>query len=49
VSRKTYKGTSVRMIPTYDGTNDKSNFRLDVLYGVKAIDGRLATRLSGTP
>lgn len=48
VSRQSYKGTSVRMIPTYDGTNDKSNFRLDVLYGVKAIDPRLATRLSGT-
>lgn len=48
VSRKSYKGTSVRLIPTYDGTNDKSNFRLDVLYGVKAIDPRLATRFSGT-
>jgi len=48
VARKSYKGTSVRLIPTYDGTNDKSNFRLDVLYGVKAIDPRLATRLSGT-
>lgn len=48
VARKSYKGTSVRMIPTYDGTNDKSNFRLDVLYGFKAIDPRLATRLSGT-
>ena len=48
VSRKTYKGTSVRLIPTYDGTNDKSNFRLDVLYGVKAIDPRQALRLSGT-
>lgn len=48
VSRKSYKGTSVRLIPTYDGTNDKSNFRLDCLYGVKAIDPRLATRLSGT-
>lgn len=48
VSRQSYKGTSVRLIPTYDGTNDKSNFRLDVLYGVKAIDPRLAVRLSGT-
>lgn len=48
VSRQSYKGTSVRLIPTYDGTNDKSNFRLDVLYGVKAIDPRLATRISGT-
>jgi ribosomal 50S subunit-recycling heat shock protein len=48
VSRKNYKGTSVRLIPTYDGTNDKSNYRLDVLYGVKAIDPRLAVRLSGS-
>lgn len=48
VSRQSYKGTSVRMIPTYDGTNDRSNFRLDILYGVKAIDPRLATRISGT-
>lgn len=48
VARKTYKGTSVRLIPTYDGTNDKSNYRLDVLYGVKAIDPRLATRISGS-
>lgn len=47
VSRQSYKGTSVRLIPTYDGTNDRSNFRLDVLYGVKAIDPRLATRISG--
>lgn len=48
VSRQSYKGTSIRLIPTYDGTNDKSNYRLDVLYGVKAIDPRLATRLSGS-
>jgi hypothetical protein len=48
VSRQSYKGTSVRLIPTYDGTNDVSNFRLDCLYGVKAIDPRLAVRLSGT-
>jgi hypothetical protein len=48
VSRQSYKGTSVRLIPSYDSTNDKSNYRLDVLYGVKAIDPRLATRISGT-
>ena len=48
VSRQSYKGTSIRLIPTYDGTNDVSNFRLDCLYGVKAIDPRLAVRLSGT-
>lgn len=46
--RKSYKGLSVRMIPFYDGTNDVNNWRLDLLYGVEAIDPRLATRLSGT-
>jgi P22 coat protein - gene protein 5 len=48
VARKTYKGLSVRVIPYYDGVNDISNYRLDVLFGVKAIDPRLAVRLSGT-
>jgi len=47
-ARKTYKGLSVRVVPYYDGTNDISNWRLDILYGVKAIDPRLASRLSGT-
>lgn len=47
-ARKTYKGLSVRVVPYYDGTNDISNWRLDILYGVKAIDPRLATRLSGS-
>lgn len=48
VSRQTYKGTSVRVIPVYDGTNDVSKWRLDVLYGVKTIDERQALRISGT-
>ena len=48
VGRKTYKGTSVRVIPVYDGTNDTSAWRMDVLYGVKTIDPRQAVRLSGT-
>jgi hypothetical protein len=48
VGRETYKGTSVRVIPVYDGINDESLWRLDVLYGVKAIDPRLATRIAGT-
>lgn len=48
VGRQTYKGTSVRVIPVYDGVNDESMWRLDILYGVKAIDPRLAVRLSGT-
>lgn len=47
-SRQTAKGLSVRIIPIYDGTNDISKWRLDVLYGRKLIDPRLGTRLSGT-
>jgi hypothetical protein len=48
VSRQSYKGTNVRVIPVYDGTNDVSKWRLDILYGVKTIDQRLAHRLSGS-
>lgn len=48
VSRQSYKGTNVRVIPVYDGTNDISKWRLDVLYGVKTVDSRLAHRISGT-
>lgn len=48
VSRQSYKGTSVRIIPVYDGTNDISKWRCDILFGAKATDPRLATRLSGT-
>lgn len=48
VARRSYKGYSVRVIPYYDGTNDVSNWRLDILYGWKAVDPRLATRLSGS-
>jgi hypothetical protein len=46
VGRRSYKGYSVRVIPYYDGTNDVSNWRLDVLYGVKCQDPRLAVRAS---
>jgi P22 coat protein - gene protein 5 len=49
VARKSYKGLSVSVIPYYDGANDISNYRLDVLFGVKTLDGRLATWLSGSP
>lgn len=45
--RESYKGLSVRLIPYYDGVNDISNMRLDILYGVKAVDPRLAVRLNG--
>lgn len=48
-SRRSYKGISVRVIPVYDGVNDVSKWRLDLLYGRKCIDPRLAVRFSGTP
>jgi hypothetical protein len=48
VARKSLNGYSVRVIPYYDGVNDVSNWRLDVLYGVKTVDARKATRLSGS-
>lgn len=48
VGRQTYNGTSVRVVPIYDGTNDDSVWRLDCLYGTAAIDPRLATRASGS-
>lgn len=48
VARQSYRGTRVRVIPVYDGVNDISKWRLDILYGVKTIDPRLAHRLSGS-
>jgi hypothetical protein len=48
VSRQSYKGLNVRVIPVYDGVNDVSRWRLDVLYGVKTVDPRQAVRISGT-
>lgn len=47
-SRQSYKGFSVRVIPVYDGINDVSKWRLDMLYGRSVIDPRLALRISGT-
>lgn len=41
-------GMSVRIIKDYDMSNDVERIRLDILYGVKAIDPRLAVRLSGS-
>jgi len=46
--RESYKGLSVRVIPIYDGTNDISKWRLDLLYGRKVIDPRLGVRVSGS-
>jgi hypothetical protein len=47
VARESYKGISARIVPYYDGVNDISQYRLDVLYGVKAVDSRLAVRVTG--
>lgn len=48
VSRKSMNGLNVRVVPFYDGVNDVSKYRLDILYGVKAINPAYAVRLSGT-
>jgi hypothetical protein len=47
VARQSFEGTSVRVIPYYTGSTDVSAWRLDILYGVKTIDPRLAVRLYG--
>lgn len=48
-ARHTKNGFSIRVVETYNGSTDVNQWRFDVLYGVKAIDPRLATRLSGSP
>ena len=48
VGRESRNGVSVRVIPVYDVTNDKSQWRLDVLYGRKVADPRTGLRASGT-
>jgi hypothetical protein len=47
-ARKSLNGISIRVIPIYDGTNDISKWRLDMLYGRRLIDPRLSVRSSGT-
>jgi hypothetical protein len=47
-ARRTHEGLSIRIVSQYDWTNDKSMWRLDVLYGLDAINPEMATRLSGT-
>jgi coat protein Gp5 len=46
-SRMSKNGISIRIIPFYDGTNDVSNWRCDVIYGIQTVDRRLAVRTSG--
>ena len=47
-SRQTAKGLSIRVIPVYDGINDVSKWRLDMLYGRTVLDPRTGARLSGS-
>jgi len=47
-ARRTKNGLSLRVVSDYDIDNDLSVWRLDILYGRKLIDPRLATRFSGT-
>jgi hypothetical protein len=47
-SSQTYKGLTVSYASQFDITNYRQIYRLDVLYGVKAIDPRMAVRLSGS-
>ena len=47
-STERYKGLSLQWSAQFDITNARMVYRLDALYGVKAIDPRLAVRLSGT-
>ena len=46
MARESYKGTSALVIPYYEGVNDVSKYRLDVLYGLKVVDNRLVVRMS---
>ena len=48
VSRQSYKGTSVRLIPYFTGTSETTVWRFVSISVTKAIDPRLATRFSGT-
>lgn len=47
-ARQSYNGLSISVTPYYDGVNNVSNWRFDVLWGVKAIYPELATRIGGT-
>jgi hypothetical protein len=46
-SRQSKNGFSIRVLKDYDIINDEESIRMDVLYGVKTVDARLATRVSG--
>ncbi len=46
--RQTFKNLSVKIGPVYNGTDNSSGWRMDMLYGAALIDPRLSVRVSGT-
>jgi hypothetical protein len=46
-SRESFKGISIRSVRQYNITNDKTVFRFDILYGIKAQNPDFAVRLTG--
>jgi hypothetical protein len=45
--RETHNGLSIKVGPVYNGTDNSSGWRMDMLWGRKLLDPRLATRVSG--
>lgn len=46
--QRSYNGLNLRLVQGYDITNDVPQWRFDLLYGVKAHQPWLSTRVSGT-
>ena len=46
-ARESFKNVSIRSVRQYDITNDKTIFRFDILFGVKAQNPDFAVRLTG--
>ena len=46
-ARESFKGVSIRSVRQYDIINDKTVFRFDILYGIKAQNSDMAVRLTG--
>lgn len=44
---ESFKGISIRAVRQYDITNDKTIFRFDILYGIKAQNPDFAVRITG--
>lgn len=46
-AQSSFKGVSIRAVRQYDITNDKTIFRFDILYGIKAQNPDFAVRITG--